>query len=135
MSAGIVCGCRGRDRGDAGGSFDIATNCSAADVRSDAEADPRDDSASGGGALGSTDVVTLDSSAAEAFELAVDAGVRDSATSPFVAEEERATLLDNDAAEAFELDVDPIEGSNTPPRGTGRGVMTELKLRGDNKQC
>ena len=103
MSAGIVCGCRGRDRGDAGGSFDIATNCSAADVRSDAEADPRDDaeadprddSASGGGALGSTDVVTLDSSAAEAFELAVDAGVRDSATSPFVAEEERATLLDN----------------------------------------
>ena len=130
MSAGIVCGCRGRDRGDAGGSFDIATNCSAADVRSDAEADPRGD-----GALGSTDVVTLDSSAAEAFELAVDAGVRDSATSPFVAEEERATLLDNDAAEAFELDVDPIEGSNTPPRGTGRGVMTELKLRVDNKQC
>ena len=88
-----------------------------------------------GGALGSTDVVTLDSSAAEAFELAVDAGVRDSATSPFGAEEERATLLDNDAAEAFELDVDPIEGSNTPPRGTGRGVMTELKLRVDNKQC
>ena len=45
MSAGIVCGCRGRDRGDAGGSFDIATNCSAAVVHSDvdATADSRDD--------------------------------------------------------------------------------------------
>ena len=53
--------------------------------------------------------MTLDSSAAEAFELAVDAGVRDSATSPFGAKEERATLLDNDAAEAFDLDLVPIE--------------------------